>query len=82
MSATNSQSLSALVLGGTGGIGRQIVYALAKCSIFSKVTLIGRRELYCPQGMEGNWGKITQKVINFDKLSDHADLFKGEHYLN
>ncbi|CAG7831222.1 unnamed protein product [Allacma fusca] len=63
----------------TGGVGKILVNELAKKREFEKVTLITRRKLELPQGVEGaDFNKIEQKIVDFDKLeANHAADFEG-----
>lgn len=71
------RKLTAFVVGATGAVGKEIVNALANESRFGKVTLIGRRPV--PLNPEENPGhkKIENQVVDFDKLDDYKDAFKG-----
>ncbi|XP_030849175.1 oxidoreductase HTATIP2-like isoform X2 [Strongylocentrotus purpuratus] len=67
---------TAFVAGYTGECGKALVQELARTKIFSKVLLIGRREV----PLEGDVYKdfaAEQKVVDYDKLDDSADIFKG-----
>ncbi|KAJ6647791.1 Oxidoreductase HTATIP2, partial [Pseudolycoriella hygida] len=68
--------LNAIVIGATGEVGKSIVKELIKASQFAKVTLIVRRHLDLPETDE-NYEKIEQKLVDFEKLSESADAFKG-----
>jgi hypothetical protein len=76
--STMSTNLTAVVLGGSGTVGKGIVKALARAPQYKKVTLIGRKLLDLPTTEEGsNYQKFEQKLMDFDKIPEHADLFKG-----
>ncbi|XP_063604307.1 oxidoreductase HTATIP2-like isoform X2 [Penaeus indicus] len=62
--------LRALVLGGSGEIGRQLVQELINSPGFSHVTLITRREL------DVQSEKVEQKLVDFENLDNHIDAFK------
>lgn len=66
---------TAVVLGHTGETGRVLVNLLAKEKLFKKVTLIGRRKLPLDPAEVGP--EFEQKVVDFDKLDDFANDFKG-----
>lgn len=70
--------LNALVVGATGEVGKAIVKELVNRSQFEKVTLIVRRHLDLPSPeTDENYRKIEQKIVDFEKLSQSADAFKG-----
>ncbi|CAG7817605.1 unnamed protein product [Allacma fusca] len=76
---TTIPKMKAFVVGATGGVGKILVNELAKKKEFEKVTLITRRKLELPQGVEGaDFNKIEQKIVDFDKLeANHAADFEG-----
>jgi len=70
--------LSAFVLGATGEVGKAIVKELVKHSSFEKVTLFARRNLELPTvESDADYGKVEQKIIDFEKISDYAKEFEG-----
>lgn len=70
--------LNAIVIGASGEVGKAIVKELVKRSQFEKVTLIVRRELELPSpDTDANYRKIEQKLVDYEKLSESADAFKG-----
>uniref|UniRef100_A0A0B7AP87 NAD(P)-binding domain-containing protein n=1 Tax=Arion vulgaris TaxID=1028688 RepID=A0A0B7AP87_9EUPU len=62
---------SAFVMGYSGVSGTALVKELSKAKLFKKVVLIGRREIPLDVGPE-----FEQRVVDFDKLDDHKDVFK------
>jgi uncharacterized protein YbjT (DUF2867 family) len=60
----------ATVIGATGLVGKNVVYQLLKSNDYSKVVLILRKEMVISDP------KLEQHVINFDNMSEYADLFK------
>lgn len=72
------KKLNAIVIGATGEVGKAIVKELVKRSQFEKITLIVRRKMDLPETDE-NYKKIEQKIVDFEKLKDSADAFKGHH---
>ncbi len=60
----------ALVIGATGLVGKNVVYQLLNNQDYSKVVLLLRNELIISDP------KLEQHVIDFEKMSDYADLFK------
>ncbi|KAI9225668.1 MAG: hypothetical protein DHS80DRAFT_25964 [Piptocephalis tieghemiana] len=73
-----AQPLSALVLGATGAVGKELVRELLKSGNFRPVTIIGRRPLEYSGPNEAN---LVQHTVDFEKLEDHADLFTGHDVL-
>ncbi|XP_071495780.1 oxidoreductase HTATIP2-like, partial [Diadema antillarum] len=76
MDAFRETNQTAFVVGHTGECGKALVQELARTKIFSKVFLIGRREVT----LEGDVYKdfaVEQKVVDFDNLDASADVFKG-----
>lgn len=64
--------LTALVLGGSGEVGKQLVKELVGNSSFSRVVLVTRRELDVANVSD----KVEQKVVDFDKLEeDFKEVF-------
>lgn len=70
--------LNAIVIGATGEVGKAIVKELVKRTQFEKVTLIVRRQMDLPSPeTDENYRKIEQKIVDYEKLSESADAFKG-----
>lgn len=63
--------LVALVLGGSGEVGQELVRELINHPSFSRVVLITRRQL------ELKSDKTEQRLVDFDKLDDHKAAFEG-----
>ncbi|KAK6049208.1 hypothetical protein COOONC_13287 [Cooperia oncophora] len=61
---------SAFVVGASGAVGKQLVDALVSSRQFKKILIIGRREIQL------NHENVEQKVIDFDAIENHADIFK------
>lgn len=66
--------LSAFVLGATGEVGRELTNLLASNENFSRIVLIGRRKI---ELNAEKFSRVEQAVVDFDKLTDSADVFKG-----
>jgi len=64
---------TALILGGTGEVGKQLLKQLAAEPAYSKVICVGRRKVDLPSepGME----KVEQEEIVFDNLSEYSSAF-------
>ncbi|XP_034015331.1 oxidoreductase HTATIP2 isoform X2 [Thalassophryne amazonica] len=68
------QNKSCFILGASGETGKVLLQELLQRSIFSKITLIGRRKL----NFEGKVDKnLVQEVVDFEKLDDYAAAFQG-----
>ncbi|CAH1249349.1 HTATIP2 [Branchiostoma lanceolatum] len=70
-----STNQTAFVVGHTGRTGMALVEELVNRNIFQKVVLIGRRNVDKYQGEKYNM--LEQKIVDFEKLEDYADGFKG-----
>ncbi|XP_041365597.1 oxidoreductase HTATIP2-like [Gigantopelta aegis] len=68
---------SAFIVGYTGAVGKVLTKELAKAKLFKKVLLIGRREIDLDDDI-GN--EFEQKVVDFEKFDDYADIFKDVKY--
>lgn len=68
------EKMSCFILGASGETGRVLLKELVNRNIFSKITLIGRRELtFEDKAYEG----LVQQVVDFEKLDDYAAAFQG-----
>ncbi|KAM7015328.1 oxidoreductase HTATIP2 isoform 2-T5 [Tautogolabrus adspersus] len=68
------QNKSCFILGASGETGKVLVQELLERNIFSKITLIGRRQLT----FEGKANEqLVQEVVDFEKLEDYAAAFQG-----
>ncbi|MFH4983245.1 hypothetical protein AB6A40_009954 [Gnathostoma spinigerum] len=75
-------AMKAIVLGGTGAVGQQIVKYLKKCDEFISIRLISRRTIDIGEDIGSE--KIAryfsiifeQRVIDFDAIDTHLDDFK------
>src|SRR4051794_36730293 len=63
----NMQALTAVVLGGTGLIGEQLVKQLLNDPAYSKIRILGRRPLQLSDR------KLELQVVNFDNLADYQE---------
>ncbi|XP_045591952.1 oxidoreductase HTATIP2 isoform X3 [Procambarus clarkii] len=66
-----SEGMTALVLGASGEIGKQLVRELINNAAFSRITLVTRRQL------DVNSDKVEQKIVDFEKLDDYKEAFEG-----
>ncbi|XP_033843519.1 oxidoreductase HTATIP2 [Periophthalmus magnuspinnatus] len=67
------QNRSCFVLGASGETGTVLLKELIQRNIFSRITLIGRRQI----SIEEDTDKVVQEVVDFEKLDDHAAVFQG-----
>lgn len=63
-------SLSAVVFGGTGEVGKELVAALVKNEAFKKVTVAVRKK---NNEVEDPDSKLVELVVNYDKLEDYKE---------
>uniref|UniRef100_A0A7N5KM33 Protein HTATIP2 n=1 Tax=Ailuropoda melanoleuca TaxID=9646 RepID=A0A7N5KM33_AILME len=68
------QNKSVFILGASGETGRVLLKEMLEQSLFSKVTLIGRRKLTFDEDAYKN---VNQEVVDFEKLDDYASAFQG-----
>ncbi|KAM9366370.1 oxidoreductase HTATIP2 [Symphorus nematophorus] len=68
------QKKSCFILGATGETGKVLLQDLLERKIFSKITLIGRRQITF-EGKEHE--NLVQEVVDFEKLDDYAAAFQG-----
>jgi len=65
----NNQPLNALVMGGSGGIGHELVHQLIESPDYNKVVLIGRRV----SNDLSNVSKISQHVVDFENIEKKSE---------
>ncbi|XP_070759557.1 oxidoreductase HTATIP2 isoform X1 [Enoplosus armatus] len=68
------QNKSCFILGASGETGKVLLQELLQRNIFSKITLIGRRQLTFEGKANEN---LVQEVVDFEKLDDYAAAFQG-----
>ncbi|XP_006865898.1 PREDICTED: oxidoreductase HTATIP2 [Chrysochloris asiatica] len=68
------QNKSVFILGASGETGKVLLKEILEQSLFSKVTLIGRRKLTFEEEAYKN---VNQEVVDFEKLDDYANAFQG-----
>lgn len=66
----------AIVIGGTGVVGRELVTALAQADHIKQVISLTRRPA------EHESAKVSNHVIDFDNLAQHQDLFRGDLFFS
>ncbi|EGG16745.1 hypothetical protein DFA_07723 [Cavenderia fasciculata] len=62
----------AIVIGGTGATGKELIKELIKSSKISHITSLVRKK---DESVESD--KLEQVVIDFEKMSDHQECFNG-----
>lgn len=65
---------SCFILGASGETGRVLLQDVVQRNIFSKITLIGRRQITFE---DKTYENLVQEVVDFDKLDDYAAAFQG-----
>lgn len=68
------QNKSVFILGASGETGRELLKEILGQSLFSRVTVIGRRKLTFDEEAYKN---VNQEVVDFEKLDDYAAAFEG-----
>lgn len=69
-------SKTAIVIGATGVVGRAVVDQLAAASEIARVVTLTRRAAPLPSS------KVENQVVDFDRLADCAELFKGDLFFS
>ncbi|XP_060797833.1 oxidoreductase HTATIP2 isoform X2 [Neoarius graeffei] len=65
---------SCFILGASGETGKVLLKEIVQRNIFTKVTLIGRRQLSFEDKAYEN---VVQEVVDFEKLDEYAQAFQG-----
>jgi len=68
---------SAVVLGGSGAVGTNVLRELMRSSHCSKITSIGRRKIEMNPSEQGYEKLFQETVENMDDIQNHEELFKG-----
>jgi oxidoreductase len=64
------------IIGGTGMVGKQLLKQLLTNNKYASVTLIARRPLNVEElAFFPNQSKLVIKLVDFDKLQEHKDVF-------
>lgn len=61
-----------IVIGSTGATGKQVVEELLKNKEVGEIVLLNRRKKYSQQS------RLTEVVVDFDRLGDYIDDIKGD----
>lgn len=64
--------MRAIIIGGTGATGKELVAQLLDDSRFDEIVALVRRPYF------GERAKLQEVVIDFEKLSDHRALIQGD----
>ncbi|XP_064169090.1 oxidoreductase HTATIP2 isoform X1 [Anguilla rostrata] len=65
---------SCFILGASGETGKELLKEIVNRKIFSRITLIGRRQLTFE---DKAYESLVQEVVDFEKLDDYAAAFQG-----
>jgi len=66
------QIMKAVIIGGTGASGKEVVKRLLDDERFQEVTVLVRRPYF------GQNPKLKEVIINFEDLASYGDLIRGE----
>eukprot|EP01116_Phalansterium_solitarium_P017005 TRINITY_DN4086_c0_g1_i1.p1 TRINITY_DN4086_c0_g1~~TRINITY_DN4086_c0_g1_i1.p1 ORF type:complete len:238 (-),score=58.57 TRINITY_DN4086_c0_g1_i1:651-1364(-) len=69
--------MKAIVIGGSGAVGRFVVKELFQSSNFSSVTVLARRPYGYP-GVDTKSSKLREVIIDFERLADYSHEFEGQ----
>ncbi|KAL2089071.1 hypothetical protein ACEWY4_015970 [Coilia grayii] len=65
---------SCFILGASGETGKVLLEEIVGRKLFSRITLIGRRQLTFE---DKEYENVAQEVVDFEKLDDYAAAFQG-----
>ncbi|KAM3918208.1 oxidoreductase HTATIP2 isoform 2-T2 [Leptodactylus fuscus] len=65
---------SCFILGASGETGKELLKEILQTQLYSKVTLIGRREL---KFEDEAYKDVKQEVVDFEKLDEYSSAFQG-----
>ncbi len=66
----------AVIIGGSGAVGSNVLNALFQSESCQSVISLGRKEIDTSK-FTGNFSKCKQSIVNFDNLAANQDLFQG-----
>eukprot|EP01121_Diplochlamys_sp_Union-15-3_P017881 TRINITY_DN6391_c0_g1_i4.p1 TRINITY_DN6391_c0_g1~~TRINITY_DN6391_c0_g1_i4.p1 ORF type:complete len:218 (+),score=47.93 TRINITY_DN6391_c0_g1_i4:28-681(+) len=75
MAEKKEEEIQAIIIGGSGQIGRCVVAELVANEKCTKITSLGRREVSDFPKSE----KLKQVIVDMDKLNDYSDTFEGHN---
>jgi len=61
---------TALLLGGTGETGKEVLNLLVRSQEYKRIVSLGRRKIDIPS--EHGWDKVEQKIVDFENLDKSA----------
>lgn len=64
--------MKAIIIGATGATGRELVKNLLNDEFFTEIIVLNRRAFF------ENHPKLTEHIINFDKMDNYKDLIKAD----
>ena len=66
---------TAILLGGTGETGKEVLRCLVETSVYGKIISVARRMVRLPKDNE--WDRVEQRVVDFEKIQDFSNSFSG-----
>ncbi|CAC5413515.1 HTATIP2 [Mytilus coruscus] len=72
--SSDKSNKMAFVIGYTGETGKSLIQELNRTKLFKKIVLIGRREVQLDKDLGP---EFEQKVVDFERLTEHKDTFQG-----
>ncbi|RUS20107.1 hypothetical protein BC937DRAFT_86339 [Endogone sp. FLAS-F59071] len=73
----STQKPAALVIGGTGAVGKALTRDLLRTGAFRRVTTAGRRPVVFEPGGEVPTDRLVQYVVDFENLHEYREAFRG-----
>src|SRR5690625_3601760 len=64
--------MKAIIIGATGATGRELVKNLLNDDFFTEIIVLNRRSFF------ENHPKLTEHIIDFDKMDNYKDLIKAD----
>ncbi|PRP77284.1 hypothetical protein PROFUN_14353 [Planoprotostelium fungivorum] len=68
-----AEGISAIVMGGSGAVGKELLASLIRSPRYKSITSIGRRQI----DLDDSSSKVKQVVVDVSKLSEHKDVFNS-----
>ncbi|KAI8889380.1 NAD(P)-binding protein [Backusella circina FSU 941] len=75
MSQSNNMERTALIMGATGAVGKQVLKEILKSNDYQKVISIGRRNVELEQEVPQE--RLVQKIVDFDNIEASRDDLKN-----
>lgn len=70
--------LSVTLLGATGLVGSEVLRLLLADRRVARVVTVGRRRLPSPPPADGSRARLHERVVEMDRLGEHADAFASD----